>query len=514
MTSSDQPLLRVRGATKRFPGVTALDGVDLDLHAGEVLAVIGENGAGKSTLMKILGGVQRLDAGTVEYAGGNVSFSPVSLSPVSFNSVQEAVSRGISLIHQELNLSDNLDIGANIFLGREPHRFWWIDRATIEARSREILTRVGLHLSPSTLVAELSIGMQQLVEIARALSVDANVLIMDEPTSSLTLTETERLFEVVADLKRQGVAVIYISHRLGEVKAIADRVLVLRDGQNVGELARDEITHDRMVSMMVGRDLSNLRVRKSRAEHDRPLLKVRSLSSERFPETAIDFDLAPGEILGLAGLVGAGRTEVLEALFGIRRVGHARIELEGSAVTCGDPRQAMRHGLALVPEDRKQHGVITEWPVRENLSLPVLWRDARGRVFIDRRREIEGSQSAMDRLSVKASSDRQLVHSLSGGNQQKVAVGKWLDLDPRVLLLDEPTRGVDVGAKEEIYRLMDSVASSGAGVVFASSEMEEVLRMSDRVLVFHQGSIAGELNADELSEEAIMTLATGGGEPS
>src|SRR5687767_8832450 len=359
-------LLEVRGVSKRFPGVKALTDVSLTLCAGEVLAVIGENGAGKSTLMKILAGVQQPDEGQILLDG----------RPVEIKSVREALALGIALIHQELNLADNLDIGANIYLGREPRRFGFIDRKRIYRESVEYTKRVGLDFPPRTLVSSLTVGRQQMVEIAKALSINARVLIMDEPTSSLTQHETEQLYKVVRDLRSKGLAIVYISHRLGEVKELADRVLVLRDGKNAGELAREEISHDRMVKLMVGRDLSQFYQRMAH----KPgwlALEATGLRTPAHPRHALNFSVRSGEIVGIAGLVGAGRTEVLTTLFGVTPALAGTIKVGGVAVTPRTPRQAIDAGLALVPEDRKQQGLILEMAVRSNLSLPSLRRTRR-----------------------------------------------------------------------------------------------------------------------------------------
>ena len=488
-------LLEVRGLCKSFPGVRALRDVGLTLARGEVLAVIGENGAGKSTLMKILAGVQEPDSGEVLVEG----------SPVRFGNVRAAEHAGIALIHQELNLADNLDIASNLFLGREPGRFGFVDRRRLYSDSLGLLAQVGLDCAPRTLVSALSPGRQQLVEIAKALGTDARVLIMDEPTSSLSQHETDQLYRVVKDLRSRGVGVVYISHRLGEVKELADRVLVLRDGANAGELQRGEITHDAMVRLMVGRDLG----RHDRTARGRgtPVLEARGLRTSAHPRSPLDFSVCPGEIVGIAGLVGSGRTEMLQVLFGIEPAAGGEIRMNGQPVRIASPLDAIRAGMALVPEDRKQQGVILEMAVGQNTTLASLRRDAR-LGFLNRRREGEIAVEMTAQLRVKTPDLSQFVQFLSGGNQQKVALAKWLALEPRVLLLDEPTRGIDIGAKQEIYRLMEELAGRGVAILFVSSEMEEVLRMSDRTLVMHEGRITGELRREELSEEAVMRLAT------
>jgi len=496
---TDKPLLEVRTISKRFPGVRALHAVDLTLHEGEVLAVVGENGAGKSTLMKILAGVQASDEGEIVLDGRAVQIA----------SVGDALELGIALIHQELNLADNLDIGANVFLGREPLRGGLIDNKAIYHQSSQYLEMVGLKMNPRCLVSELTIGQQQLVEIAKALSVDARILIMDEPTSSLSMHEAEYLFEVIRSLSAQGVSIIYISHRLGEVRELADRVVVLRDGENAGQLQKSEISHEALVRMMVGRDVSQFYARQ-RHPIGEPVLEVCDLVTMAWPQHRLNFSLHAGEIVGVAGLVGAGRTEMLRAIFGVEKKLGGEVRLAGEPLSAGNVADSIERGLGLVPEDRKQHGIILEMSVRENISLAGLARNRRGGGFLNQSQEAADTEQMVETLRIKTPSVRQIARYLSGGNQQKVVIGKWLALMPRVLLLDEPTRGIDVGAKEEIYRLMEALAQQGVAILFVSSEMEEIIGMSDRTLVLHEGAITGELARDALSEEAIMQLATGG----
>jgi len=490
-------LLEARSLTKSFPGVRALKGVSLTVGRGEVVAVIGENGAGKSTLMKILAGVQTADTGEIRIDG----------EPAPLRSVEEALGLGIALIHQELNLAQNLDVAANVFLGREPRRWGLIDTARLHREAGQFLQAVGLEVAPDTRVGSLAIGQQQLVEIAKALSTRARVLIMDEPTSSLSAGEAENLFRVIQDLRGRGVSIVYISHRLGEVSRLADRVVVLRDGENSGELARHEISHASMVRLMVGRDLSQFYPHQP---HVRPetVLKVEGLRTPAHPSHPLSFEVRAGERVGLAGLVGAGRTEVLLALFGVQPAVGGTVNVDGKPLRAETPAEAIEAGLALVPEDRKREGVVLAMPVRENVSLASLRQDQR-HGFRDGARETSLSVEMIQSLRIKTPGDRQVVQFLSGGNQQKVVIGKWLALKPRVLLLDEPTRGIDIGAKQEIYRLMEELAAQGVAILFASSEMEEILGMSDRVLVMHEGRITGELARHQLSEEAIMHLATG-----
>ncbi len=490
-------LLQACALSKRFPGVRALHRVNLELRRGEVLAVIGENGAGKSTLMKILAGLQEPDSGEIRWENQRVRIG----------SVRDAEALGIALIHQELNLADNLDVAGNIFLGREPRRCGFVQRTRLHEEARQWLGQVGLECSPSRLVSSLSLGHQQMVEIAKALSTRARVLIMDEPTSSLSQGETEQLYRVVKDLRARGVTIVYISHRLGEVKELADRVVVLRDGQNAGELAQAEIHHDAMVRLMVGRDLA-IHHRASYASGE-ARLEARGLQTTAFPRESLNFTLRPGEIVGLAGLVGSGRTELLRVLFGIDPSVGGEVRVDGQGIRLHSPQAAIGAGLALVPEDRKQQGVFLEMAVQGNVTLPSLARQARS--GFRRPHEEKALAEKMTRqLRVKSPNLDQLVQFLSGGNQQKIVLAKWLALQPKVLLLDEPTRGIDVGAKQDIYQLLDELAAAGMAILFASSEMEEVLRLSDRAFVMHQGAIRGELQRQDLSEEAVMHLATGG----
>jgi len=498
------PLLEVKDVSKGFPGVQALECVSLRLHAGEVLAVVGENGAGKSTLMKILAGVYQPDGGTILFEN----------KPVALGSVAEALRLGITLIHQELNLAENLSVAANLFLGHEPVWGGWLrllDSQRMVREARILMNRVGLECDPETRVGDLPPGQRQLVEIAHALALSSRVLIMDEPTSSLTQHETECLFTVVGQLKRAGVAVVHISHRLAEVQLIADRVVVLRDGRNAGELARDEISHGSLVRLMVGRDLGQFfqRQHAAGAGPTRPRLDVRGLCYAGGPAQPISFAVHAGEIVGMAGLVGAGRTELAEALFGIRPQVQGEVLLDGQAVHVRSPRQAMAAGLVLVPEDRRFHGLVLEDSVQHNIGLPNLDRLSFLRL-VARGREKALAQDTCQRLRVRTPSLEKTVGLLSGGNQQKVVLGKWLARRPRVVLFDEPTRGIDVGAKSEIYALMDQLAGAGHAILMISSDLEEVLGMSDRVLVLHEGRLAGELPRADLSEQAIMHLATGG----
>jgi len=494
------PILQMEGISKRFPGVVALDRVDLEVYPGEIVAMAGENGAGKSTLMNILGGVHQPDSGCIRFEGNESVI----------RSVSDAIKMGIGFIHQELNVLDNLDIAENVFLGREP--VWagplrLIDRKEIHAMADVHLGRLGLNISSRTPVKGLSIAQQQMVEIAKALSLNARILIMDEPTSCLTLTETARLFEVAKELKAQGVSIIYISHRLGEIASLADRVVVLRDGRNAGTLARDDITHDRIVKFMVGRDLNRSHAHAVSAG-EAGKFRVLNLRTPRYPRHSTSFEVRRGEILGLAGLVGAGRSEVANAIFGIEAALEGIFLLDGRPIKIMSPKDAIANGVYLMSEDRRRTGLILEMPIRENITLPALSAYASAGL-IDRIAERRVARDICAKLNIKTPSIEVKAANLSGGNQQKVVLAKWLSLSPKVLIFDEPTRGIDVGAKSEIYQLMRRLAHSGVAIIMISSDMEEILGESDRVAVMHEGAITAILDRNECSEEAIMRLAVG-----
>jgi ribose transport system ATP-binding protein len=489
----------MRGIRKKFPGVLALDGVDLTVGAGEVVALLGENGAGKSTLMKVLGGVHLPDAGEIRIEG----------KPVVISSVAASQRHGVGFIHQELNVVDSLDIAANVFLGREPKKaLGLIDRKRIYAETVPLLKRLGLDLPPDTLLTRLSIAQQQLVEIAKALSLNARVLIMDEPTSSLTLTETDRLLELIGELKKQGVSIVYISHRLGEVSCCADRAVGLRDGKNAGELAREEITHDRMVRLMVGREIKARAKRESATTKVTPTFQVRDVCTRRFPKQRVSFDAVPGEILGFAGLVGSGRSELAEAIFGVDEGCGGEVSLDGTKLRLSGSGDAIKAGIYLAPEDRRLSGLVTAMSVRENITLPSVAKFTR-LGLISRKAETVTAEKCKADLGIKTPTVEVLVSTLSGGNQQKVVLGKWLSMAPRVIFFDEPTRGIDVGAKSEIYTLMQALCARGVVVIMISSDMEEVLALSDRVAVMHEGKISGVLTGADCTEENIMQLAVG-----
>ncbi|MCP1967033.1 sugar ABC transporter ATP-binding protein [Bradyrhizobium elkanii] len=494
-----ETLLELRGISKTYPGVRALDDVNLRVNRGEVLGLIGENGAGKSTLMRVLAGVIAPSTGVIRI--GSTEHARMT--------VTEATRCGIAFVHQELNLFENLDVAANVFIGREklagPLKL--VDNAQMHARVMPLLERLGADFTPGTLVENLSIAERQMVEIAKALSIDARVIIMDEPTSSLTISETERLLEVIADLKTHGISVIYISHRLGEIMSCADRVVVLRDGRTVGELARDELSHAAMIRLMIGRDLKALYTPPSCTPQPGGC-DIAGAVTTAFPDRQINLSVRRGEILGLAGLVGAGRTSLARAVFGVDPLLGGEIRIDNAPVGVASPRDAIRQGIYLVPEDRKKSGLVLELPIRENVTLASLLDHAR-MWLVNGAAERRIAKDQTRRLSIKAPSIDIEAVTLSGGNQQKVVLGKWLSMQPRVMFFDEPTRGIDVGAKSEIYALMRSLADQGVAIVMISSDMEEVIGVSDRVAVMHEGSVSGVLEREQFSEYNVLRLAVG-----
>ncbi|MEU9122343.1 sugar ABC transporter ATP-binding protein [Streptomyces sp. NPDC048506] len=502
-------LLCVEGVTKSFPGVRALDGVDLSLRTGEVHVLLGENGAGKSTLIKMLSGAHRPDTGRILVDGGR-NGAHSGLHEVPIRSAQDAERLGIATIYQEFNLVPGLTVAENIFLGRQPRTaLGLVDRKAMRARAAELLHRVRLDVSPNTPVAELGIARRQMVEIAKALSLRARVLIMDEPTAVLTSEEVQTLFAIVRELRDAGVGILFITHHLEEIGALGDRVTVLRDGRSVAEVPADT-DEDELIRLMVGRDIAEQYPRQRPDGPGAPLLRVRGLT--RHGATAgpvfegIDFEVRAGEVVGLAGLVGAGRTEVARAVFGVDGYDAGTVEIDGEELARGDVRAAMRAGLGLVPEDRKGQGLVLDASLQDNLTLARLDRDTRGGL-VDRGAQRRRAATVAEQLKVRMSGLAQHARTLSGGNQQKIVIGKWLLADTRVLILDEPTRGIDVGAKVEIYQLINELTASGRAVLMISSDLPEVLGMSDRVLVMSQGRLTGELSAEEATQDAVMELA-------
>lgn len=490
--------LQLKEITKRFGPVTALDDVSLTLERGEVLGLVGENGAGKSTLMKILGGVMRPGSGSIHIDG----------AAASFTTARQSMAAGIAFVHQELNSFSNLDVAANILIGREPRQGpfgLFVNRKESKRRVMPLLDQLKADFAPATPVERLSIAQRQLLEIARALSLDARVVIMDEPTSSLTVAESNRLLEVVRNLKQQGVSFIFITHRLNEIVEIADRVVVLRDGRLVGTLEHDQITPAAMIKLMIGRPLQTL-YQKPAGTNRKARLEVKGLRTTAYPEESVNLAVQHGEILGLAGLIGAGRSELARAIFGIDRKLAGEIRIDGKLLKIETARDAMASGVALVPEDRKQSGLLLDETIAENIALanwPVFSR--RGIVNLRRlKRHASGQIAAFD---IHATGPDARLNQLSGGNQQKVILSRWLPRQPKVLICDEPTRGVDVGARHEIYAKLRQASDAGAAVLLISSDMEEVLGVSDRIAVMHEGRISGVLERSQFSEHNVLQLA-------
>jgi ribose transport system ATP-binding protein len=495
------PAIEMTGIEKGFGGSPVLRGVDFGLETGEVHALAGGNGAGKSTLMKILQGVHRPDGGTIRVAGREVAFS----------APKDAEAAGIGMVFQEFSLVPTLTVARNVFLNHEPRRFGLIDDAAMVRRTREILAGMGVDLDPSTPLHTLSTGYWQLTEIAKALALDAKVLIMDEPTASLTKTESEALFALIERLKGQGVSIVYISHRMEEIYRICDRITVLRDGGVVMTEPIADVTPERIVEAIVGRQMENALEWEERAASDGqgpPLLEVRNLTAAN-GVTDMSFSLRAGEILGLAGLMGSGRTELARLIFGIDRPTSGEILLRGEPAGITNPRIAIAKGIALVPEDRRLQGLVLTHAVRDNLLLPALGGLTRAG-FVDDRSGDGLAARLIERLQIRLSSPKRPVNLLSGGNQQKVVIGKWLGRDPDVLILDEPTAGVDIGTKTEIIQRVRELADSGKAVIVISSELAELLAVSDRVLVLRRGTVTADLDRRDIADEESLQLAIQG----
>jgi len=491
-------VLQMKGITKQFPGVLALDDVSFDIEKGEIHALVGENGAGKSTLLRILAGALTMDKGEILLEGKSVVFH----SPL------EAIRQGIAVIYQEFNLVPYLSAGENIYIGREPRSFdGFVDFRMLHNNAQAVLDRIGANFSSRTPVSQLSVAQQQMTEIAKALSQNARIIAMDEPTSALAEREVEHLFKIARSLKEEGVAIIFVSHRLEEVFQIADRITVLRDGKYVGTKKVEETNRDEVITMMVGREIKE-KIPKRPAKIGEEILRVEGLT-RRGVFSDISFSLHKGEVLGLAGLVGSGRTEIARAIFGADPLDAGSIYLEGKEVHIRSPQDAIRLGIGLLTEDRKRYGLVLQMSVRENTTLANLIEVAR-RGFINFSQERAVAKRFVEELSIKTPSIEQIARNLSGGTQQKLVLAKWLFTKSKVLIFDEPTRGIDVGAKVEIYELMNQLVERGVGIIMISSELPEVLGMSDRILVIHEGKMAGELTREEASQEKIMQLATGG----
>ncbi|WP_238475124.1 sugar ABC transporter ATP-binding protein [Azospirillum cavernae] len=499
------PILEMRGISKTFPGAKALRDVRLDARSGEILALMGENGAGKSTLMKVLSGAYQADP------GGEILIDGV---PVRVTDPQVARDHGIAIIYQELSLLPNLTVAENIFFGRERSRHGVIDRAGMREDCRGVLQRLGATFGPSTLVRDLSIAERQMVEIARALHTKSKLLVMDEPTTTLSARETDRLFALMRQLRGEGLAIIYISHRMDEIYALSDRVAVLRDGSYVGTLEKHEISAERLVRMMVGRDLAGF------YKHDhqtsrapgRPVLEVEGVTDGGRRVHPASLTLRSGEVLGLAGLVGSGRTELARLIYGADPLIGGAVRIDGVALTRPTPAGALAAGLAYLTEDRKAQGLFLDMSVQDNINFYVCGGDARGAGVLDRSRGKQRALDAIKGLGIRVDRPTTNVGSLSGGNQQKVLLSRWLEVGPRVLILDEPTRGIDIGAKAEIYRTIDQLARNGVGVLVISSELPELIGICDRILVMREGHIMGEVGGDSgtaINQENLMALATG-----
>ena len=493
-TASDSPLLEMRGIEKSFPGVRALHGVDLTLQRGEVLALLGENGAGKSTLIKMLGGAHQPDSGSIRLDGVDVLLS----DPTAANAA------GIGVIYQEFNLVPGLAAWENIFLGRE-RRLGFVDRTEERRRAQALFDQIGVPVPIDTPCGELSVAQQQAVEIAKALSQDVKLIVMDEPSAAITPHEVARLFQIIRDLKTRGIGVIYISHRLDEIFEIADRVLVLRDGEPAGMAPIGELTRQRMIELMVGREIHN-EFPKHRHRRGAARLTVNGLCRGNAVRN-VSFEIRAGEVLGLTGLIGAGRTETARLIFGADRADSGTISRDGVPVRIRNPREAIRAGICLLTEDRKGQGLILDASVRENFGLPNLPELSRWG-FVRQRQERTTFAEYVTKLQIKIPNQEQLARNLSGGNQQKVVLSKWLERHAEVLIFDEPTRGIDVGAKYEIYLLINELARQGKAILMISSELPEVLGMSDRILVMHEGRITGEIDdVVSATQQQIMELA-------
>jgi D-xylose transport system ATP-binding protein len=499
------PILEMRSIVKEFPGVKALDGVTFDLFAGEFHALVGENGAGKSTLMKVLSGVY--PHGTY---GGDII---VEGSVRHFKNVRDAESAGIAIIFQELSLIKELTVAENIFLGREPSKFGVIKWTELYTKAGKLLKDLNLPINPKTPVGNLGVGSQQLVEIAKALSQDARILVLDEPTAALTEAEVETLFGILRDLKRRGVGMIYISHKLGEVFEMSDRITVLRDGRTVGTQEAKDLTVAKVIASMVGREVGDI-FPLSQHEFGETVLEIKNLTAFEAETNKklvdnVSFGVRKGEVLGISGLMGAGRSELLMAIFGAHPGrANGEISVEGKRVSISNPSEAIKNGIGFVTEDRKRFGLILEQTILDNMTLPGL-KQISGAFVTHRARESVAARKSMTDLHVKAGSPMTVAGTLSGGNQQKVVLGKWLLTNPKVLFLDEPTRGIDVGAKQEIYANINQLAKQGLAIVMVSSELPEVLGLSDRVLVLHEGRMTGEFARGEATPERVMAAAMG-----
>ena len=492
-----ETILKMQGIQKYFSGVHALKGVDFELKAGEVHALMGENGAGKSTLIKVLCGIHKRDGGTVEYFGEEVNFANIADSQTA----------GISVVHQELNMMNHLTVAQNMFIGREPKKGIMIDDARMIRESKALFDKIGVKIDPTTKLGELTVGKQQMVEIAKAVSRDCKLLILDEPTAALTQPEVEELFKIMNDLKAKGIGMIYISHRMDEINRISDRVTVMRDGEYVGTVNTADVTKDDIVKMMVGRVIMGDKKEASAVPADAPtILEVKNLNAGKMVKN-VSFNLRKGEILGFAGLMGAGRTEVARALYGADPKQTGEIYLNGKRVNIKTPEQAVKSGICYLSEDRKRYGLMLDKSVSDNSAIASIDKFIKGG-WIDDKAIAETAAEYNGKLRTKTPSMEQLLKNLSGGNQQKVIIARWLIKDCDIFIFDEPTRGIDVGAKSEIYTLIEDLAAKGKSVIVISSELAEIQRMSDRVIVMCEGRITGELDIAQATQEEIMKYAT------
>ena len=490
-------ILTMKGIDKSFPGVHALDHVDLEIRKGEVLALMGENGAGKSTLMKVLTGIYKKDSGTITYEGKEVEFA----------NTREAQDAGVVIVHQELNMLGHLTVAQNLFIGREFMNGVKIDDKKMNEEAKKLFDKLNVDIDPTETMSNLTVGKQQMCEIAKAVSFDAKVIIFDEPSAALTETEIEAMFEIIRDLKKRDIAMVYISHRMDEIKVITDRVTVMRDGTYVGTIITKDSTKEDIINMMVGRVIYEDPKTQSMVAPDAPVvLEVKNLNAGKMVQD-VSFKVHKGEILGFSGLMGAGRTETARALFGADPVDSGEIYINGEKVTINSPRDAVRAGIGYLSEDRKRYGCVVQKTVAENTTMATMKNFMNG-LLINKKKEAEVAQQYVEALATKTPSVEQLVVNLSGGNQQKVVIAKWLTRDCDILIFDEPTRGIDVGAKNEIYKLMNKLASEGKSIIMISSEMTEILRMSDRIVVMCEGKKTGEIDIAEATQENIMNLAT------
>jgi len=497
LSAGNQYLLELKGIEKRFPGVHALQSVDFELRSGECVALLGENGAGKSTLIKVMGGAHQADSGLVSVQGVLQSWEK---PPDSLNA-------GVAIIYQEFNLVPGLTAAENVFLGIEPSDFGWVRKSEEKEKVREVFNRIGAEINPGALCDSLTVAEKQLVEIAKALVRDAQILVMDEPSAALTKKEVEQLYLLIDELKLRGIGVVYVSHRLEEIERVADRAIVMRDGARVGELGREELDRAKIIEMMVGRKLENEFPKEVRTPG---AVRLRAKNLNRGQKVRnVSLEVRAGEILALTGLVGAGRTETVRLLFGADRADTGEVELDGRTLQLGSPSDAIEAGICLLTEDRKDQGLVLGQSIKENFGLPNLKKFSR-KGWVNRSLEGQSFGEYIKKLQIKVSGQSQLASQLSGGNQQKVVLAKWLERNAEILIFDEPTRGIDVGAKFEIYQWMNQLAKAGKGIIMISSELPEVLGMSDRILVMKEGQLMGELvNGPEVTQEVLMSLAIG-----